>query len=69
MTPITGIARKPRSDKGLTRKSSIDQWTDVFMGWTADKQTTALALLQALHRQLLRGAIKPATEAKEDDNG
>lgn len=67
-----GIARKTRSDKGVARRTSIDGLCDQFMGLHADQQRVLLDVLEALHRQVVRGSIKPAPsieEAKEDDNG
>jgi hypothetical protein len=66
--PLSGIARKSRSDKGTTRKTGLDGVCDWFMGQSTEAQQAAINVLEALHRQVLRGAIKPAPEAKEDDN-
>lgn len=66
-----GIARKARSDKGVARRTSIDGLCDQFMGMPADQQRVLLDVLEALHRQVVRGAIKPTPppEVKDDDNG
>ena len=64
-----GIARKTRADKGVPRRASIDDWVDRWMEWPADKQRSAIDVLEALHRQAIRGSIRPTKETTNAADG
>jgi hypothetical protein len=49
LPPITGIARKQRSDKGVPRTSSMDEFYARFRGLDAGQQKTSLEVLRQLH--------------------
>ena len=68
-SPLTGIARKTRSDKGTPRKTGLDGVCDWFMAQSPEAQRAAIDVLEALHRQVLRGAIKPALAAEVKEDG
>ena len=48
--PLTGIARKKRSDAGVMRKSSLDTFCDLFRRMTASEKSTALEVLRQIQR-------------------
>jgi hypothetical protein len=48
--PLSGIARKTRVDKGISRKSNMDQFADTFRRMTASEQSTALEVLRQIQR-------------------
>ena len=60
LPPVTGIARKERRDKGVPRKSNIAAMSDQFMALELPEQVVMLEVLQALHRQVVKGRIAPA---------
>jgi len=60
LPPLTGIARKERRDKGVPRKSNIAAMSDQFMALELPEQVVMLEVLQALHRQVVKGRIAPA---------
>jgi hypothetical protein len=57
LPPVTGIARKERRDKGVPRKSNIAAMSDQFMALELPEQVIMLEVLQALHRQVVKGRI------------
>ena len=61
LPPVTGIARKERRDKGVPRKSNIAAMSDQFMALELPEQVVMLEVLQALHRQVVKGRIAPGT--------
>jgi len=48
--PLSGIARKTRSDKGVLRRSSMDAFADIFRRMTPSEQATALEVLRQIQR-------------------
>ena len=48
--PVSGIARKSRSDKGVIRKSTLDTFCDLFRRMSPSEQATALEVLRQLQR-------------------
>jgi len=54
LLPISGLARKPRSDKGKRRNSTLDAWYDRFVSMDAIQRTGALEVLRALDREITR---------------
>ena len=48
--PVSGIARKSRSDKGVVRKSTLDTFCDLFRRMSPSEQATALEVLRQLQR-------------------
>lgn len=50
LLPLTGIARKKRSDSGIPRKSNMDSFCDAFMRMSDDEQATAIEVLRQLQR-------------------
>jgi hypothetical protein len=60
LPPVTGIARKERRDKGVPRKSNVAAMSDQFMALDLETQIVMLEVLQALHRQVVKGRIAPA---------
>jgi hypothetical protein len=50
LPPVSGIARKQRSDKGVPRTSSMDEFYDRFRRLDAAQQVTALEVLRQLQR-------------------
>lgn len=62
--PLTGIARKRRSDAGVIRKSSMDTFADLFRRMSAGEQDTALEVLRQLKRS---GNALPPTEETGDN--
>lgn len=67
--PITGIARKTRSDKGQPRKSKTATLADQFMDMPAAERCTTLTLLAELHRQAERGKIQSIEVSKSQKEG
>jgi hypothetical protein len=53
LPPVSGIARKQRSDKGVPRSSTMDEFYDRFRRLDAAQQTTALEVLRQLQRAQL----------------
>ena len=51
------------------RKSTRDEWIDVFADWSADQQEAALDLAECVHRQTKRSESRrkpqPAADAAE----
>ena len=66
LPPVSGIARKERRDKGVPRKSNVAAMSDQFMALDLETQIVMLEVLQALHRQVVKGRIAAGTEV---DNG
>jgi hypothetical protein len=60
--PVSGIARKSRSDKGVSRKSTLDAFCDLFRWMSLSEQATALEVLRQLQR------LGHAGYEKEDDS-
>ena len=60
--PVSGIARKSRSDKGVIRKSTLDTFCDLFLRLSRRQQGTALEVLRQLQR------LDRAGDEKEDTN-
>lgn len=48
--PLSGLARKKRSDAGVIRKSSMDTFCDLFRRMTPSEQATALEVLRQIQR-------------------
>ncbi len=48
--PLSGIARKRRSDAGISRKSTMDAFCDLFRRMSASEQATALEVLRQIQR-------------------
>jgi hypothetical protein len=65
LPPVTGIARKERRDKGVPRKSNIAAMSDQFMALELPEQVVMLEVLQALHRQVVKGRIAPTVEVDD----
>ena len=65
LPPVTGIARKERRDKGVPRKSNIAAMSDQFMALEIAEQIVILEVLQALHRQVVKGRIAPTVEVDD----
>lgn len=53
MPPISGIARRKRSDAGVSRTTSVDGICDKFLDLPVDQQRIVLEVLRALHRQVV----------------
>jgi hypothetical protein len=62
LDPVSGIARKSRSDKGVIRKSTLDTFCDLFRRMSPSEQATALEVLRQLQR------LGHAGHEKEDDS-
>ena len=60
--PITGIARRKRSDAGVLRKSSMDTFCDLFRRMSRSEQTTALEVLRQIQR-----VIPPLSKSETGD--
>ena len=68
--PVSGIARKSRSDKGVIRKSTLDTFCDLFRRMSSSEQATALEVLRQLQRLGHAGyekedANEPNTDAQQ----
>jgi len=63
--PVTGIARKKRSDIGIPRKSSMDSFCDTFRRMSESQQQTALEVLRQIQR--LGFAVSAAEEEPKGD--
>ena len=50
ISPVTGIARKKRSDAGVLRKSTFDNFVDLFREMSPSQQSTALEVLRQIQR-------------------
>ena len=61
--PVTGIARRKRSDAGVLRKSSLDTFCDQFRRMSKSEQATALEVLRQIQRL---GA--PISETRQESN-
>ena len=48
--PLSGIARKKRSDAGVPKKSTMDTFCDLFRRMSASEQATALEVLRQIQR-------------------
>ena len=64
-----GLARKTRADKGVPRRSTMDPWYDTFMALTPEQQRASIDVLEALHRQIMRGKIVAPEAPGDVDNG
>jgi hypothetical protein len=47
---LNGIARKKRSDAGVLRKSTFDNFVDLFREMSPSQQSTALEVLRQIQR-------------------
>lgn len=63
LPPVSGIARKQRSDKGVPRTSTMDDFYARFRALDAGQQSTALEVLRQLH--LAR--IAPVTKSESGE--
>ena len=61
--PLSGIARKKRSDAGTARKTTFDAFVDLYRQMSPGQQQTALEVL----RQISRIGAPQLSEAKNDD--
>lgn len=59
--PVSGIARKQRSDKGVPRTSSMDDFYARFRNLDVEQQKTAMEVLRQLH---LLSRIAPLTKSE-----
>ena len=57
--------RKPRSDKGMPRRSTMQDWYDRFADLDLAAQLTAIEVLTEINRQARRGRIPVAQPAQE----
>jgi hypothetical protein len=65
--PVSGIARRRRSDAGIPRASTMDALYDRFLDLTLEQQRVTLDVLTILHRQTERGRIKPPAASAEGE--
>jgi len=64
LPPVSGIARKQRSDKGVPRTSTMDDFYARFRGLDAGQQATALEVLRQLHLARIASVTKSETGAE-----
>ena len=64
LPPLSGIARKKRSDAGTLRKSRMDTCTDIFLRMSTPEQHTAIEVL----RQIARIGVPQIKEADDAAN-
>ena len=65
--PVSGIARKSRSDKGVIRKATLDAFCDLFRRMSPSEQATALEVLRQLQRLGRAGYEKEDTNEPNTD--
>lgn len=61
--PLSGLARKRRSDSGVPRKSDFDNFVDLFRRMSKGDQSTALEVLRQVQRL---GQPQSKAEATEE---
>ena len=59
--------RRTRSDKGVSRTSTLDGWIGVFMSQTSEARRVWIGVMTALDQQLRDGVIVRAAEDPEDE--
>jgi len=61
--PLSGIARRKRSDAGVPRRSTLDNLYDIFADLTPEAQRGVLEILGVIHRHtVLRSSRKQVTQ-------